>query len=153
MFDHSLPSLILYDATTEKAHDVPACGWKTDTPPTSKCHSICPPDCYLQTCLAACAFCILWACLQMMSPQTEPQPDHRISSTSSHPLKCSCKGLALPHTPRVLTGIIFVIIGGLRNHQHFSLNPAGVQESPAQAWTAVQVAWKDSRSSVTDQKN
>lgn len=81
---------------TEKAHDVPVCGWKSDTPSTNKCHSICPPDCYLQSCLTASAFCVLWASLQMMSPQTKPHPDHRISSTSSHPLKCSCKGLELP---------------------------------------------------------
>lgn len=75
------------------------CGLKNGTPPTNKCHSICPPDCYLQNlshsrCLlrpVSLPACL--ACLQMMSPQTEPRPDHRISSTSFFPWSVPLKAL------------------------------------------------------------
>lgn len=81
----------------------------------NKCHGICPPDCYLQTCLTACA---LRAPLchsrppindvpldrapppPLLTPVT-PTANHRISSISSHLLKCSSTGLELPLSPCV----------------------------------------------------
>ncbi len=116
---------ILYDAASEKADDVPACGFKRVADQQQQMsrhlpsrllsanlsHSPCSPRASVSACK--------WCPLRLSLPT-----DHRISSTSFHPLKCSSEGLELLISPVfIIYRHIFGNVRGVLTHQHLLLNP------------------------------
>lgn len=105
-------------------------GLKSGTPPTNKCHSICPPDCYLQN--LSHSRCLLWpvslpalpAC-KWCPPRLSPVLTTGLVPPPSSPEVSLWRAWTVLSPPCVYASIYF----DQSAHERLALNTPAVQES------------------------